>query len=176
MFVDNSRSAWQRKRKRPGWDELLGAARREDVRHISAYHPDRLMRQPRDLEELLQVADDHRIMLHGEANRRDLSDPDDRFILRIEVAHSCRSSDDTSRRLVDALEERAQDGKPHTGKRRFGYTKDGLEVVEDEAVVVREVFTAISGASRRAPWPATSPGAASRPPWKPTGRPTPSGL
>jgi DNA invertase Pin-like site-specific DNA recombinase len=140
VFMDNSRSAWQRKRKRPGWDELLGAARREDVRHIIAYHPDRLMRQPRDLEELLQVADDHRIMLHGEANRRDLSDPDDRFILRIEVAHACRSSDDTSRRLVDALEERAQDGNPHTGKRRFGYTKNGLEIVEDEATVVREIF------------------------------------
>jgi hypothetical protein len=38
------------------------------------------MRQPRDLEELLQAADDHRIMLDGEANRRDLPDPDDRFM------------------------------------------------------------------------------------------------
>lgn len=48
------------------------------------------MRQPRDLEELLQIADDHDITLHGQANRRDLSDPDDRFFLRIEVAHACR--------------------------------------------------------------------------------------
>ncbi|MFF9346527.1 hypothetical protein [Streptomyces sp. NPDC014734] len=54
------------------------------------------MRQPRDLEELLQVSDEQEIVLHGEANRRNLSDPDDRFILRIEVAHACRSSDDTS--------------------------------------------------------------------------------
>jgi hypothetical protein len=30
---------------------------------------------------------------------RDLADPDDRFILRIEVAHAARSSDDTSRWL-----------------------------------------------------------------------------
>ena len=140
VHVDNSRSAWQRNRKRPGWDKLLDSARQEDVRHIIAYHPDRLMRQPRDLEELLQVADDHRIMLHGEANRRDLSDPDDRFILRIEVAHACRSSDDTSRRLRDFTEERAQDGKPHSGKRRFGYTKNGMEIVEEEAIIVREVF------------------------------------
>lgn len=42
------------------------------------------MRQPRDLEELLQIADDHDITLHGQANRRDLADPDDRVFLRIE--------------------------------------------------------------------------------------------
>ncbi|MFD0210005.1 recombinase family protein [Streptomyces hirsutus] len=140
VFVDNSRSAWSRKRKRPGWDRLLEEARNRGFRHVIAYHPDRLMRQPRDLEELLQVSDDHAITLHGEANRRDLADPDDRFILRIEVAHACRSSDDTSRRLKSAMQDRAREGKPQGGVRRFGYTKDGMTIVEEEAEVVREVF------------------------------------
>lgn len=140
VFVDNSRSAWSRKRKRPGWDELLRAARERGFRHIIAYHPDRLMRQPRDLEELLQVSDDHAITLHGEANRRDLSDPDDRFILRIEVAHACRSSDDTSRRLKSAMQDRAKEGKPQGGVRRFGYAPGGMTIVEEEAEIVREVF------------------------------------
>lgn len=140
VYVDNSRSAWRRKRKRPGWDEMLEQARKPAFRHIIAYHPDRLMRQPRDLEELLQVSDDHAITLHGEANRRDLSNPDDRFILRIEVAHACRSSDDTSRRLKSALKERAEAGKPHSGRRRFGYSPDGMTIVEEEAEIVREVF------------------------------------
>jgi DNA invertase Pin-like site-specific DNA recombinase len=54
---------------------------------------------------------EHDITLHGQANHRDLSDPDDRFFLRIEVAHVCRSSDDTSRRLRDALEDRAREGR-----------------------------------------------------------------
>ncbi|MGW3663964.1 recombinase family protein [Streptomyces sp. NPDC005141] len=140
IYVDNNRSAWQRNRKRGGWDELLEAARSGHVRHILTYHPDRLMRQPRDLEELLQIADDHNITLHGEANQRDLADPDDRFFLRIEVAHACRSSDDTSRRLKDALIERAQDGKPHTGKRRYGYDKSGTAIIEAEAKIVRAIF------------------------------------
>ncbi|TDU06488.1 DNA invertase Pin-like site-specific DNA recombinase [Streptomyces sp. 846.5] len=140
VFVDNSRSAWSRTRKRPGWDKLLVGAQGRDFRHIIAYHPDRLMRQPKDLEELLKTADDHQITLHGEANRRNLSDPDDRFILRIEVAHACRSSDDTSRRLKDALMDRVDTGKPHTGRRRYGYTADGLTIVEEEAETVREVF------------------------------------
>ncbi|MET7933805.1 recombinase family protein [Streptomyces sp. NPDC005322] len=66
VFVDNNRSAWQRKRKRPGWDALLAEAGEGRVRHVLTYHPDRLMRQPRDLEELLQIADDHDITLHGQ--------------------------------------------------------------------------------------------------------------
>ncbi|MCX4768966.1 recombinase family protein [Streptomyces sp. NBC_01285] len=141
VFVDNNRSAWQRKRKRPGWDALLAQANEGRIRHVLTYHPDRLMRQPRDLEELLQIADDHDITLHGQANRRDLADPDDRFFLRIEVAHACRSSDDTSRRLLDAMVDRAKDGKPHTGRRRYGYDKTGTQIIPKEAAIVKEIFT-----------------------------------
>lgn len=141
VFVDNNRSAWSRSRKRDGWNAMLEAARRGEVSHIIAYHPDRLMRQPRDLEELLTIADERGITLHGEANHRDLSDPDDRFMLRIEVAHACRSSDDTSRRLLAAMEDRARDGKPHAGRRRFGYEADRVTIRESEAAIVREVFS-----------------------------------
>ncbi|MFE7210021.1 recombinase family protein [Streptomyces sp. NPDC057611] len=140
VYVDNNRSAWQRNRKRPGWEEMLEAMGEGKIRHVIVYHPDRLMRQPKDLEELLSIADDKRVLLHGEANRRDLSDPDDRFILRIEVAHACRSSDDTSRRLKDALKDKAREGKPHVGNRPYGYTSDGCAILEEEAEIVREVF------------------------------------
>jgi site-specific DNA recombinase len=110
VFVDNNRSAWQRNRCRPGWNALLEVIRAGRVGHVIVYHPDRLMRQPRDLEELLTLSKEHDITLHGQANRRDPSDADDRFFLRIEVAHACRSSDDTSRRLRDALADRAREG------------------------------------------------------------------
>ncbi|WP_254644053.1 recombinase family protein [Streptomyces sp. BV286] len=139
-YVDNNRSAWQRNRKRPGWDEMLKTTGDGDIRHVIVYHPDRLMRQPRDLEELLSIANDKHILLRGEANRRDLSDPDDRFILRIGVAHACRSSDDTSRRLKDALKDKAREGNPDVGNRPYGYTRDGRAIVEEEAEIVREVY------------------------------------
>ncbi|WP_461057024.1 recombinase family protein [Streptomyces pseudoechinosporeus] len=140
VYVDNNRSAWQRNRKRPGWEEMLKAMGEGEIRHVIVYHPDRLMRQPKDLEELLSIADDKRVLLHGEANRRDLSDPDDRFILRIEVAHACRSSDDASRRLKYALKDKAREGNPHVGNRPYGYTSDGRAIIEEEAKIVREVF------------------------------------
>lgn len=72
--------------------------------------------------------------MHGQANRRDLSNPDDRFFLRIEVAHACRSSDDTSRRLRDALADRA---------------RDGVTIIEAEAVIIRWIYARfVEGASR----------------------------
>ncbi|MCX4575534.1 recombinase family protein [Streptomyces sp. NBC_01571] len=48
--MDDNRSAWQRNRKRPGWDEMPKAMGEGEVRHVVVYHPDRLMRQPKDLE------------------------------------------------------------------------------------------------------------------------------
>jgi len=140
IYIDNGVSAWQRKRVRPGWDNLIAAAQHGEIKHIVCYHPDRLMRQPHDLEELLSISDQHGILLYGRVNRRDLQDPDDRYALRIEVAHACRSSDDTSRRLKDEMAERAEDGRPHTGKRRYGYSKDGMKVNEKEAAIIREIF------------------------------------
>jgi site-specific DNA recombinase len=140
IYIDNGVSAWQRNRKREGWDELIAAARRGEIKHIMCYHPDRLMRQPHDLEELLSISDQYGIMLYGRVNRRNLQDPDDRYALRIEVAHACRSSDDTSRRLKDEIAERAEKGMPHTGKRRYGYSKSGMKIVQHEADVIREIF------------------------------------
>jgi site-specific DNA recombinase len=141
VYIDNGESAWQRNRKRPGWDALLEAARRGEIKHIVCYHPDRLMRQPHDLEELLSISDRHGILLYGRVNRRDLQDPDDRYALRIEVAHACRSSDDTSRRVKDERRERAENGMPAPGgKRRYGYTPNGMHIIEKEAKIVREIF------------------------------------
>jgi DNA invertase Pin-like site-specific DNA recombinase len=123
VFVDNGASAWKRNRKRPGWDALMAAARRGEIRHIVCYHEDRALRQPWDLEELLSVSDEHGILLYGRANARDLQDSNDRYALRIEIAHACRSSDDTSRRLIDQKAERAESGLP-MGARAYGYTLD----------------------------------------------------
>ncbi|MEV6537242.1 hypothetical protein AB0M86_48285 [Streptomyces sp. NPDC051639] len=82
-----------------------------------------------DLEEPLSIADDKRVLLHGEANRRDLSDPDDRFILRIEVARACRSSNDSSRRLKAALKDKAREGKPRPPTRKGrGFDTDRVDI------------------------------------------------
>jgi site-specific DNA recombinase len=140
IYVDNGASAWKRNRKRPGWDALMAAARRGEIKHIMCYHEDRALRQPRDLEELFAVSDDYGITLYGRANARDLQNHNDRYNLRIEIAHACRTSDDTSRRLKDQKQERAESGLP-MGARPYGYTRNGMKIIPEEAAVVREIFS-----------------------------------
>jgi len=139
IYIDNGASAWQRNRKRPGWDELIKAAKRGEIKHIVCYHPDRLMRQPFDLEELLSISDEYGITLYGRVNARDLQNPDDRYALRIEIAHARRSSDDTSRRIKDKKHELAESGI-YGGARPYGYTANGMKIIPEEAKVVREIF------------------------------------
>lgn len=122
VFVDNSRSAWQRNRKRPGWDALLAAVEDGDIDGIIVYHGDRLMRQPYDLEKLISAADSKGLRIASVSGTRDLDSPDDRFILRIEVAQACRESDNTSRRVRRGLEARSAKGLTQFGGHRpFGY-------------------------------------------------------
>lgn len=92
------------------------------------------------LEELLSISDEYGITLYERVNARNLQDPDDRYALRIEIAHACRSSDDTSRRLKDQKKERTENGL-YNGTRPYGYTKNGMKLDPKEADVVRDIFS-----------------------------------
>lgn len=148
VYKDNSKSAWQRHRKRPDWDKMLptlgtDAPHRHDG--LLTYHGDRLMRQPWDLELLLRIAEDQRMPLASVSGVRDLSSADDRFILRIEVAAACRESDNISRRVQDRQRTRREKlGLTQVGGRRpFGYgvqvgtkTKEDPETGEETEVPI----------------------------------------
>lgn len=129
VYSDNNKSAWSRNRKREDWDAMLasfqpGAVCPRGNTHdgILIYHGDRLIRQPWDLELLLQVADDRRLPLASPSGTRNLSNEDDRFILRIEAAQACKASADTSRRVKRAAEARTKSGGAGVGSNRpFGF-------------------------------------------------------
>ncbi len=142
VFKDNSISAWRRGRKRPGWDAMLQAITNREVDAIVVYHGDRLIRQPTDLEYLIEVAEKQGILLASPRGERDLGNHDDQFILRIEVAAAHREVASTSRRLRAMFDRRAGEGHVRLGGRggrAFGFEPDGLTVREPEAEMVREV-------------------------------------
>lgn len=112
-------SAWKRSVRRPGWEDLLERVKAGESDGIVVWHTDRLFRQPRDLEALIDLADKG-FQVASARGARDLSDPDDRFILRIEVAHAARSSDDTSRRLKRRFQTLRANGQRTGGARPFG--------------------------------------------------------
>jgi DNA invertase Pin-like site-specific DNA recombinase len=122
VFPDNSRSAWQRNRRRPQWDRMLKAIDAGEIDAVIVYHGDRLIRQPYDLETMISIADQKGIRIASPSGTRDLDNADDRFILRIEAAQACRESDNISRRTKRGHAARAVKGRGQSGgKRPFGW-------------------------------------------------------
>lgn len=122
VYVDNSKSAWKRDRKRPRWDAMLEAIDNGEIDAVIVYHGDRLIRQPWDLEKLISIADSKGVRIASPSGTRNLDSPDDRFVLRIEAAQACRESDNISRRITRKIEARAAEGLSQNGGRRpFGY-------------------------------------------------------
>lgn len=137
VFLDPARSAWQRNRRRPGWDAMLAAVEAGEIDALIVYHGDRLIRQPYDLERLLGIADSKGVRIASPSGTRNLDSADDRFILRIEAAQACKSSDDTSRRVRRAVKARAEQGRPTGGGvRAFGFEPGGMVRREAECEVL----------------------------------------
>ena len=63
VFVDNSLSAWKKRVRRPQWDALMSAAERGEVAGILVYAVDRFTRRPKDLETLIELAEDHGLVI-----------------------------------------------------------------------------------------------------------------
>ena len=141
VYTDHARSAWQRNRKRPGWDRMLKDVEAGRINAIVVYHGDRLIRQPFDLEKLIGLAESKGVKLASPTGTRDLANKDDHFILRIEAAMACRESDNTSRRRIAQYERWRREGRTRPGGRggrAFGYATDGLTVAGPEADALRE--------------------------------------
>jgi len=113
-------SAWKKGVRRPGWERLLERVELGESDGVVVWHTDRLFRQPRDLERLIELGE-RGVKVYSAHGARDLADPDDRFILRIEVAHAARSSDDTSRRIKRRFATFREQGRVTGGPRRFGF-------------------------------------------------------
>lgn len=144
-------SAWKRNVKRAGWKQFLALCEQGLVAGVLIWHVDRLMRLPRDLEELLALAEERQLSLASAHGSRDLQDPDDKFILRIEVAHACRSSDDTSRRSKRKNEGRRKRGQlVGGGPRAFGWPDSTVspERLESEQEALKTAFANIAAGGR----------------------------
>lgn len=142
VYTDNSRSAWQRRRHRPGWESMLADVEAGKLSAIVVYHGDRLVRQPYDLELLVNLAYGKGIKLASPTGTRDLSNDDDLFIVRIEAAAACRESANTSRRVKRDIARRGTRGVVNSGGRGgrlFGFATDGVTQEPGEIAIVREV-------------------------------------
>lgn len=141
VYVDNDISAWSGK-ARPEYRRMLDDVKNRVINGIVVWHPDRLTRHPRELEELISLVEDvGNVRIETvTAGDYDLSTSAGRSVARIVGAIARKDSDDASTRLRRKHAELAAAGKvAGGGPRPFGYTKDRLQVVAEEAAIVREM-------------------------------------
>src|SRR5262249_45537536 len=127
---------------RPAWDAMLADVKAGLLDAIVVYHGDRLIRQPRDLEDLIDLAEGKGIRLAAPTGLRNLDSTDDRFVLRILVAQACMESDNTSRRRKAQYERWRREGRVRPGGRggrAFGFATDGVTHVHGEVLIIRQM-------------------------------------
>ena len=137
VFVDNDASAYSG-RVRPRYVALLEAIEARAVNVLIVWHPDRLHRSPRELEDFVDLVErtgcEVRTVTAGDL---DLATPEGRLVARITGAVARKESEDKSRRLRRKLRELRETGKPSG---RLGYPYDSGGALNPERLaIVREV-------------------------------------
>ena len=151
VLTDDDRSAYTGKR-RPGYERLRELLRDGAVDTVVAWHPDRLTRHPRELEELIEALESAGATVRTvQAGELDLSTPAGRMTARVVGAVARHESEHKSARLRRKHDEIAQAGRlAGGGPRPFGYDDDRVTLRPAEAEVVRDmVRRVLAGESLR---------------------------
>lgn len=125
---------------RPGWQAMLTALRTGTQQGVCVANMDRLARDPRDLEDAIELAEYYKRRFEGVTGSLDLNTDDGRAMARVMVAMQNKASADTARRTRRKHLELAEAGVPVGAYRPFGWkpdrkTKDPVESKEIEDAV-----------------------------------------
>jgi site-specific DNA recombinase len=138
-YLDNSISASDRRKRRPGYDAMVKAFEAGEFSAIVCWDLDRLTRQPRQLEDWIDAAESKGLLLVTANGEADLATDGGRMYARIKAAVARAEVERKGTRQRRAALQRAENGRPPLGVRLFGYETNG-DVLEHEAAIVREVF------------------------------------
>ncbi len=131
---------------RPTWQEALADLYHGRIDVLIEYDLDRAMREPRDLEDLIEVIEATGRQVESVTGSLRLRNDHEITMARVMVAMANKSSRDTARRVTAAARERANAGRNHGGMRAFGYTADGKHLQPAEAAeVARAADQLLSG-------------------------------
>lgn len=138
-YVDNSLSASDKHKRRPSYERLIEDYRAGAFDALVCWDLDRLTRQPRQLEDWIDAAEERGLRLVTANGEADLSTDGGRLFARIKASVARGEIERKGERQRLAARQRADRGRPPAGVRLTGYTTKG-ETVEAEAELVREVF------------------------------------
>jgi site-specific DNA recombinase len=149
-YVDNDTSATNRRKPRKHYLRMLEDIRAGKVDTVICWHTDRLYRQPRELEDLIDLVETHHVLIRAcRAGELDLSTPTGRMVARLLGAVAKHEVEHKSDRWLRAVQQNREAGKvPPSRLRMYGYTgatRDGEgalldaggKIVADEAERIR---------------------------------------
>jgi DNA invertase Pin-like site-specific DNA recombinase len=139
IYIDNDVSA-TRSKVRPSYQRMMHDVTTGRINAIVVWDVDRLTRTPRELEDLIDLADKYGVAFANVGGEIDLSTPDGRMMARIKGTLARREVEQMSKRLKRKFQQKAESGEPH-GYSPYGFTRvEGVDMVnEEQAAVVREV-------------------------------------
>jgi DNA invertase Pin-like site-specific DNA recombinase len=123
IYTDNDFSASNGKR-RPDYERLLEQIRAGNHDGVIVWDLDRLHRQPKELEEFIDLADRFGLQLANVGGDVDLSTPQGRMVARIKGAVAKHETEQLARRVRRKHLELAEAGKDAGGPRPYGYLSD----------------------------------------------------
>jgi DNA invertase Pin-like site-specific DNA recombinase len=145
VYVDNDLTAYaksSRAKVRPGYQALKADLENGTIRGVIAWHTDRLHRNPRELEDFIDVCEAHDVRVETvKSGIVDLRTPAGQAVARTLCAWAYYESAHKSERVRAKYVQLAEQGQPgNGGYRPFGYTKDRRALVPEEAEELRRVY------------------------------------
>nr|WP_062340590.1 recombinase family protein [Herbidospora sakaeratensis] len=138
VYPDNDVSAYSGS-PRPAWRRLMDDIDAGAVDAIVCWHVDRLTRSPRELEDVIDLADKRGIELATVTGEIDLGTPTGRLIARMLGAAARHEAEHKAERQKRQRRQNAEAGKVSGGGLRpYGYADDRITVIEEEAAIIRE--------------------------------------
>jgi site-specific DNA recombinase len=135
LELRDNKSAFDPTVTREGFEKAMQLIKEGRVAGIVGWHIDRLSRQPLQIELLWAACEQQGTQLHTLKSGH-ISDP---TMMRFESNMADRESRLKSDRIYDHHHRLAVDGRPHGGRRRFGYLDPMTAgLYEPEAKVIRE--------------------------------------
>lgn len=138
-YTDNSFSASKAKVVRPGYEQLRADLALGKFEAVICYDLDRLTRQPRQLEDWIDLSRERDIALITANGEADLTTDSGRMFAGIKIQFARAEVERKGERQRVAAKQRAGLGKVPKGTRLLGYETDG-SLVPAEAKIVRKIF------------------------------------
>jgi len=143
VYEGVDRSAYRREGKleappRPAFEAMLEDLETGRIGGLLFLKLDRLVRDHGDFERVLRVCEARRAPMACVVDAVDTTTPVGEAMARTLVTFARLESQNIGLRVQAQREQAARKGRPSPGRRCYGYSADGLDVVEDEARWLKE--------------------------------------